>query len=201
MLNSNKINIFDNKNLIESAVEANPDAKWRIAVMHHDVYGTERHVTESETLAVRNSLCPVFDKYDFDVVLTGHDHLYGRSYLIKTDPEGILYITASSAGASTGTADAIPEDYWWLAKMNGNGRDSYTTFEIDSNSLKMTTCDAQTNAVIDEFNIIKTDTTFETEETTGGYIGSMLKPLMGEYFIIFEMVCDLLYKMSSIFNK
>lgn len=216
MLNSNKINIFDNKKLIDAAVEANQDAKWRIAVMHHDVYGTERHVRESETIAARNSMCPVFDKYNFDVVLTGHDHMYGRSYLIKnnkivddkdyktgtvTDPEGILYITASSAGASTGKAEAIPEDFWWLAKMNGNGRDSYTTFEIDSNNLKMITCDAQTNEVIDTFNIVKTDTNFKTEETTGGYIGSMLKPLMGEYFIIFEMFCDLFEKVSELFVK
>ncbi len=216
MLNSNKINIFDNKALIDTAVEANADAKWRIAVMHHDVYGTERHVTESETLLARNSLCPVFDKYDFDVVLTGHDHLYGRSYLIKnneivlddnyktgtvTDPEGILYITASSAGASTGTAEAIPEDYWWLAKMNGNGRDSYTTFEVDSNNLKMITCDAETNEVIDAFNIVKTNTEFETEETIGGYIGSMLKPLMKDYFIIFEIVYDVFEKILTSFAK
>ena len=216
MINSNKINIFDNKNLIEKAVEENPDAKWRIAVMHHDVYGTDRHVIESETVAVRNSLCPVFDKYDFDVVLTGHDHMYGRSYLIKnnemviddnyrtgtvTDPEGTLYITASSAGASSGKADAIPEDYWWIAKMNLNGRDSYTTFEIDSNNLNMITCDAQTNEVIDTFNIVKTNTEFETEETTGGYIGSMLKPLMKDYFIIFEIIFDLFERFVGSFTK
>ena len=184
--------------------------------MHHDVYGTDRHVVESETVAVRNSLCPVFDKHDFDVVLTGHDHMYGRSYLIKnnemviddsyrtgtvTDPEGTLYITASSAGASTGKADAIPEDYWWIAKMNLNGRDSYTTFEIDSNNLKMITCDAQTNEVIDTFNIVKTNTEFETEETTGGYIGSMLKPLMKDYFIIFEIIFDLFERFVGSFTK
>ncbi|GAA5220131.1 purple acid phosphatase family protein [Membranihabitans marinus] len=57
------------------SVLANNDQKWTIVTMHHPVYSSG-YGRDNEEL--RNLLKPMFEKYDVDLVLQGHDHAYGR---------------------------------------------------------------------------------------------------------------------------
>ncbi|MFR8873728.1 MAG: hypothetical protein ACLVHV_09875 [Oscillospiraceae bacterium] len=66
---------------------------------------------DDDILSRRDTLVPLFQELDIDVVLMGHDHVYTRSYMMDgltpmtdasiydsenydsiTDPEGILYV-------------------------------------------------------------------------------------------------------------
>lgn len=83
MLNTQDTNIAEHKEFIKNTVEANSDAKWRIVTLHQDIYGSAEHSNEPEIVNLRYSLVPIFQEYDVDVVLTGHDHAYSRSQLLK----------------------------------------------------------------------------------------------------------------------
>lgn len=83
MLNTQDTNAAEHKQFIEEAVAANPDAVWRIATLHQDIYGSAEHSNEPEITNLRYTLVPYFEEYEIDVVLTGHDHAYSRSQLLK----------------------------------------------------------------------------------------------------------------------
>ena len=81
----NNYNCADHEALIQKAVAAHPDTRWRIVQIHQDIYGSGADHSESDGMVLRDQLTPIFDKYDVDVVLQGHDHSYSRSYLLQGD--------------------------------------------------------------------------------------------------------------------
>lgn len=83
MLNTNNYNIAEHKKLIEKAISENRNAKWRIVTLHQDIYGSGEHSNEPEIVNLRYSLIPIFEEKNIDVVLTGHDHTYTRSSILK----------------------------------------------------------------------------------------------------------------------
>lgn len=82
-LNTNNKNIAEHKELIEKAVKENKDVKWRIVTIHHDIYGSGEHSNEVDIVNLRYNLIPIFEENKIDVVLTGHDHTYSRSLILK----------------------------------------------------------------------------------------------------------------------
>lgn len=76
-------------------------AQYIIVFMHKSFYGS---IYSSVSPALQAHWQPLFDKYGVDLVLTGHDHVYTRSYSIyngeiSNDPKlGTTYITGGSAG-------------------------------------------------------------------------------------------------------
>lgn len=109
VLNSEE-NIDDQIDFINETVK-NSDEKWRIVLMHKSLYGG-MHSNDSDVLELKEKLIPVFEKNNIDIVLSGHDHIYQRSYFMKDDknlyienknevyenPEGVLYITSGATG-------------------------------------------------------------------------------------------------------
>ncbi|MDD6155020.1 MAG: metallophosphoesterase family protein [Eubacteriales bacterium] len=84
-LDTNNYNAADHENTIKKALEANKDAKWRVVMFHHDIYGSGYDHSDSDGIVMRTALTPLFDKYDIDVVLQGHDHTYSRTYQLTDD--------------------------------------------------------------------------------------------------------------------
>jgi hypothetical protein len=65
---------------------------WKIAVFHHPIYSSGgRHGSD---LKLRETLEPLFIKYNVSVAFTGHDHFYER---IKPQ-HGIVYFVVGSGG-------------------------------------------------------------------------------------------------------
>ena len=83
MLNTQDTNVAEHKQFIKQAVDANKNCKWRIITLHQDIYGSAEHSNEPEITNLRYQLVPYFEEYDVDVVLTGHDHAYSRSQIMK----------------------------------------------------------------------------------------------------------------------
>ena len=57
-------------------VMANTEARWRVVLMHHPVFGTAKLRDSPKRRAV---LQPAFDRNGVDLVLQGHDHTYSRT--------------------------------------------------------------------------------------------------------------------------
>lgn len=91
MLNTQDTNSAEHGQFIKETVEANPDAKWKVVALHQDIYGSAEHSNEPEIVNLRYALVPYFEQYDVDVVLTGHDHAYSRSQLLKGGSKEITY--------------------------------------------------------------------------------------------------------------
>ena len=83
MLNTQDTNVEEHKQFIEQTVAANKDCKWRIVTLHQDIYGSAEHSNEPEITNLRYQLAPIFENNKVDVVLTGHDHAYSRTQILK----------------------------------------------------------------------------------------------------------------------
>ena len=83
MLNTQDTNVEEHRQFIEQTVAANKDCKWRIVTLHQDIYGSAEHSNEPEITNLRYQLAPIFEENKVDVVLTGHDHAYSRTQILK----------------------------------------------------------------------------------------------------------------------
>lgn len=72
---------------MERAVAAHPDTRWRILLTHVPAYSYVSHFGK-ETTAAREVFDRLIDGLDFDIVFTGHQHAFSRTYPI--DGEGIF---------------------------------------------------------------------------------------------------------------
>jgi predicted MPP superfamily phosphohydrolase len=76
---------------LDQELKASSD-DWKIVVFHHPLYSSGgRHGSD---LKLRETLEPLFVKYNVSVVLNGHDHFYER---IKPQ-QGIVYFVVGSGG-------------------------------------------------------------------------------------------------------
>lgn len=85
VLNTNNYNAAEHDQAIAQAVASAPDATWRVVTIHQDIYGSGYDHSDTDGMILRTQLTPIFDRYDIDVVLQGHDHTYSRSKLLYGD--------------------------------------------------------------------------------------------------------------------
>ena len=189
MINSTNGNFPDQYNFMKLACNQNKDAKWKIAVFHHDIYGTGRHTLETDNHLLCSILAPLMDEFGVDLALTGHEHIYGRSYIMKDnrvvktkgyadgevrDPAGTLYVTANSCAGKNGLSDsASAADLPWCAERIFTEDPLYTVTEIDGYRLKLSTYSAVSGDLVDEFTITKTG----IDEKVGSFLSYFLAAL------------------------
>jgi acid phosphatase type 7 len=78
-------------------------APWKVVFFHHPPWSSGDH---GSSLKTRREWAPLFEKYGVDLVLTGHDHHYERTYPMRGDgvapsgTPGIPYLVVGNGGAS-----------------------------------------------------------------------------------------------------
>lgn len=157
MLNSNNLNTKEHQQFIEKAIKEHPFIIWKIVTMHHDIYGSGKHASQPDTLTLKKKLIPIFEKNKIDIVLSGHDHSYARSLLLKNnvqDKTGILYITASS---STGSKyyNLLEKKPSYLEKNWQENVPTYSLIDITNTAFTISTYRVDTNTIIDKFILYK----------------------------------------------
>ncbi|MBR1807850.1 MAG: fibronectin type III domain-containing protein [Paludibacteraceae bacterium] len=63
-------------NWFRSQVAAHPEAKYRVALVHKNVFSGSGHSVDEETPLFRATMLPIFKDCEIDLVLQGHDHCY-----------------------------------------------------------------------------------------------------------------------------
>ena len=84
------------------------DAEWTFAMFHHPLYSSGRHKSD---LALRKALMPLFERYGVDMLLTGHDHLYERTWPLlqgERQEDGIIHVVSGGGGATLYAAGRSP---------------------------------------------------------------------------------------------
>ena len=87
VLDSNDPFSLDHEAVLDKAVHAYPDTRWRVVMMHHSLYSCE-NTLEDGPQYMRKVFTPLFKKYGVDLVLSGHTHRFSRSVPI----DGITYL-------------------------------------------------------------------------------------------------------------
>lgn len=146
--------------------------KWKIVYFHHPPYSSSTNHKSERRL--QEALSPLFDAQGIDLVITGHDHNYERTYPIRTagfneptvastdqsnytNPGAPIYIVTGGGGRSLYGLQS-PKPAW-----SATGCRCYEFFKvtISGNMLSGVTI-GEDGAVVDSFSL--------TKITTGGMI-------------------------------
>ena len=156
-LNSNNRNVEEHRQLMKEAVASHEDAKWKVVLFHHDIYGSGSPHSDVDGANLRILFAPLMDEFNIDLCLTGHDHSYARTYqildgkVIETDgvsenaskaynPEGTLYIAAGSAsGSKFYTLNTVKQYY--IAERSNTPEPTFSTIDFSGDSLTIKTYD------------------------------------------------------------
>src|SRR5918997_3129590 len=109
--------IFVQNDLAKAASDPNID--WIVIVHHDQQYASTAHKLLSRANKWKETYHPLFDRYNVDLILQGHQHNYQRTYPIEynndtpinpiitdrnrntyTNPEGQIYLTVGTGGAA-----------------------------------------------------------------------------------------------------
>lgn len=72
-------NLLKQKEWLKTILKDNPK-KWTIVTQHHPIFSTKLGRDNEE---IREAFLPIFEKYNVDLVLQGHDHTYGRGHNLE----------------------------------------------------------------------------------------------------------------------
>lgn len=150
VLNTNNYNVAEHEKTIQQAIASDPDATFRIVTIHQDIYGSGLDHSDTDGMILRTQLTPIFDEYDIDVVLQGHDHTYSRTKLLYGDGQthGTYEFRLNEDGSdydwdnayNTQTDEQIPlypEDEAGQSKHDAFQADNecYTIEDVDGNTV------------------------------------------------------------------
>ncbi|MCD8362484.1 MAG: metallophosphoesterase family protein [Lachnospiraceae bacterium] len=155
----------EHEQFIAEACEANPDVSWRIILCHYSPYNSYEDYMENAA-NIRPYFLSFTSAYDIDLVMTGHDHAYSRSYFIQSDgsyleyespavdPEGTMYVTLNS---SSGSLYHRPSAQNEIAFSEYREAPEVTDVQVTPTALTITTYEAETWEIVDSFEIQKSD--------------------------------------------
>ncbi len=185
---------------VKEAVKKYPDAKWRIVMMHHDLYGGSIPHRETECNLLRILFSPLYDEFNIDLVLMGHSHHYSISDVIyngesveaiengKTvnNAKGTVYFVSTSIGRpeEEGEEDVVYSDLVAIG-MDKLTDSYYNILDITPDSLKVTSYYLDTDEEYVSFTLTK-DEDYQPEKIgffrkLGGILAGYISNLYGIY--------------------
>ncbi len=137
---------------LDKILAKNPQ-NWTIISTHQPFYSTARGRDSQER---RDLFLPLFDKYNVDLVLQGHDHAYGRTHKMRNNKivdenEPGTYYVVSVVGVKV--YDMKEENRKYMAKMT-NGIQLFQVISINDDKLTYKSYDT-TGELFDSFEVVK----------------------------------------------
>ena len=79
------------------------NAKWKVLLLHRAPYSAGKNINKPDTIAMRDLIIEIVDETGVDLVLSGHDHMYYRTWQVKGDKvcEDTVYVTEKHNGVDT----------------------------------------------------------------------------------------------------
>ncbi len=198
VIDTNNASATAHRDLIKEAVKAHPEAKWRIVMMHHDLYGGSIPHREGECNLLRILFSPIFDEFNIDLVLMGHSHHYSVSDVLyngksvgkiengKTvkNAQGTVYLVSTSIDRPTEDKEINYSELVAIG-MDKLTDSYYNVLDFSHNELKVTTYYLDTNEEYISFTLEKDDD-FEPEKIgffrkLGGILAAKLSTVYGIY--------------------
>ncbi len=114
---------------------------WKILTFHHPIYSMAKR---RDNPVLRDQWKPIIDKHHVDLVLTGHDHTYGRSNLIAPEenvPEGVNWRsekggTVYVVSVSGPKMYEVDEKARERMKVSGEQKQLYQVIHVDGKTIQ-----------------------------------------------------------------
>ncbi len=152
-INSENTSLTDSERVIRKAVKAYPDTKWRVVTMHRNPYSAS--LSDEDFSDERLLFSSLYDCYDIDLVLSGHDHLYSRTKVMfggKEAAEGTVYLQTSSASGSN--YDPLPEETAsFIVSAFDTRVPTFTALTFGEETIEVSTYRTDTDEVVDSFEV------------------------------------------------
>lgn len=75
---------------------------WKVVYFHHTPYPTGHHVSDPVSALMRERVVPVLERYGVQVVFSGHEHSYQRTFPLRNgapvETGGTVYVTTGGGG-------------------------------------------------------------------------------------------------------
>lgn len=147
-------------------------AVWKVVIMHTPAFSSGVHghtddngiPVEEEVKNTRTWLDPVFQKYEVDIVFSGHEHFYERS-----KKNNVYYIVAGNAGSGMYSSTTVPWSGALLKKESNpysqvlHRTYSYVMCHINGDTFNLEARDT-TDSIIDSLEIAKKLKVMEPQE-------------------------------------
>jgi len=137
---------------------ANATTTWKFVYLHHPPYSCGMH---GSSTSIRHVVAPLFETYGVDVVFSGHDHDYQRSYPMLGEavvdsaqspdfkrPRGVIYIVTGGGAGVRPTSAGCPFTAAAISVTH------FTRVDVDGLTLTLQAIDNQ-GRVIDTMRIDK----------------------------------------------
>ena len=148
-LNSNQ-DLVKQANWLDNVLTKNPN-NWSFLTFHHPVYSASKGRDNKD---LRELWKPIIDKHQVDLVLTGHDHSYGRGNNIgngvnvRDEKNGTVYVVSVSGPKQY----QLREDRWMTRAAENT--QLYQVINVNGDVLNYRAMTA-TGEIYDEFDLIK----------------------------------------------
>ncbi len=173
VFNSNCCAAATHRKFAKEAVAKNPDVKWRVAYLHHDMYGimSDNRLEYSEEY-LQPIFGEIFDEYGFDLVLTGHTHQYSITNAVFdsqatdsivgkdsiTNPKGTIYMVSGSINHPRGEENTKGDhfDENLLGYYHLSHSIVYNLIDFSEDSIKINSYTTDEDSPFHSFTINKT---------------------------------------------
>ena len=168
VMDSNNGSGMDHRNFVKEAVKANPDAKWKIMMAHHDLYSGRIPHRESETELIRMIWAPIADEFGIDLFLLGHSHYYTVSNVLydgKTvapyssdmkDNEGTVYMVSGSITRPRDDSEIGLNEEWIGYANTPDERIIYNVLDFTEETITVSSYYVGENTPFNSYKITKT---------------------------------------------
>ncbi len=157
VLDSNNIITPIHKTTISSAVNAYPDAVWRVIMLHHGAYSAD--ADEFTNMICAGTLKSTFDEFDIDLVLSGHNHFYSRTYPLYNggiSTIGTVYFEAGSAsGGKCSNFDTSESEY--IVHSVELNEASYSLLTFTDDMIEVSSYRTDSQEIFDSFTVVNTE--------------------------------------------
>lgn len=160
VLDSNNIISPIHTATIKNAIDDYPDAKWRVVLLHHGAYSSCKDEFTNKLCA--GTLKGIFDKYDIDLALSGHNHFYSRTYPIYDggiSSIGTVYFEAGSASGSKCSHYDTSSD-GLIVQSHDLSEASYSILTFTDDAIEVTSYLTDSGEVFDSFTVVNTEKTY-----------------------------------------
>ncbi|SMX77319.1 FN3 domain-containing metallophosphoesterase family protein [Brevibacterium linens] len=153
-INSNSPDTDAHAEFIDEVVaEHGGQVRWTVLGFHHSIYSTATHWDDLDVKRLRKAIPPVAARNDIDLVVSGHDHIYNRTFLMDGEGKPVegseagaeeekedgqtLYLTLTSSSGSK-FYDYVP-GLDWEGKSVHNDVPAFTRVRVSDEALRATT--------------------------------------------------------------
>jgi hypothetical protein len=157
------------------------DAAWKILSLHKTPFSAGTHADDSEVLRLKEQIVPFAASRGIDLVLSGHDHIYARTYPLDreggiagaeqvnrdgkrvtyTNPYGVIYAENRCVGTKFYNKNSLNDAVLEVVDPAKVPYPVFSSVKIEGNKLVYTSyeydnLDTKATNMLDCFEIIKT---------------------------------------------